>query len=313
MALCMLSSSEAPSLKTLSIVAALLLFGMSASSSTACTMVTCLNRGRELRSDFLVSVTHDDKPLAGVTVQILRDVEDNHSEFFSGKTDTDGAIRIRKLGPGDYLLNVELLGIFAEGACFHVSRHASTKAEKKVSVVWGEFPHATRQIAGSLVNSQLGRGGSPPGNLTHRVDVVISNAKLTLRGPFTDAVYEAVSDAYGHFAFRGIPDGLYVLHLEGGATPDGRTFEQANLLFRLSDSAKQKIVVVKLYDPAGGSCGGWQLDPDYNASSLWRPPSEADRSFSSATRHQSLLQAIFLLTTHCPLLTLTLAIAPRKG
>jgi hypothetical protein len=227
-------------------------------------MVSCLSNGHELRSNFIVSVTHDDKPLAGVTVQILRNDEDNHDEFFSGKTAADGTIRIRKLSPGDYSLNVELLGIFADGECFHVSRHASTKAQKRVSLAWGEFPHTTRQIAGSLVNSQLGERGSPPQKLTHRVDVPISNARLTLRSPFTDAVYEAVSDTDGHFAFSETPNGLYVLHVEGGATLAGRTFEPANLLFRLSDSATQKMVVVKDYDPAGGSCGGWQLDPDYS-------------------------------------------------
>ena len=194
----------------------------------------------------------------------MRNAEDNHDEFFTGKTAADGTIRIRKLSPGDYSLNVELLGIFADGECFYVSRHASTKAQKKVSLVWGEFPHATRQIAGTLVNSQLGKGADPLQNLTHRVDVPISNAKLTLRSPFTDAVYEAVSDINGHFALGEIPNGLYALHVEGGVTPGGRTFEPANLLLLLSDSAKQKMVVVKEYDPAGGSCGGWQLDPDYD-------------------------------------------------
>jgi hypothetical protein len=226
-------------------------------------MVACLNSGRELRSDFIVSVTHGDKPLPGVTVQISHNAEGNHDKFFSGKTTADGTIRISKLSPGDYSLNVELLGIFADGECFHVSRHASTKAQKKVDLVWGEFPHATSQIAGSLVNSQLGKGGDPLQNRAHRVDLPISHAKLTLRSPFTDAVYEAVSDTDGHFAFSETPNGLYVLHVEGGATPGGRTFEPANLLFRLSDSAKQKMIEVKQYDPAGGSCGGWQVDPDY--------------------------------------------------
>lgn len=36
----------------------------------ACSMAGCPGNGAELKSNFIVKITHDDKPLAGVSVQI---------------------------------------------------------------------------------------------------------------------------------------------------------------------------------------------------------------------------------------------------
>ena len=45
------------------------------------------------------------------------------------------------------------------------------------------MPIGTRQIAGRLQVSQLGKGGTLVWNVTHKIDAPISNAKLTLKSP----------------------------------------------------------------------------------------------------------------------------------
>ena len=244
-------------------VAPLILLAISPGSLTACSMAGCLDNGVELRPDFVIKITHDDRPLSRVTVQITRNAEGNSYSLFSGETAADGTVHISKFPPGNYWLNAELLGIVAGSECFHVSLHSSRKAKKNVNFEWGDLAPATRQAAGRLTNSQRGQGGTPTWNVTHLVNVPISNAKLTLRTALADAVYSTVSDDDGRFTFNEIPDGLYVLHVEGGATPGGTTFKPANLLFRLSGTANPKVIAVTEYDPVGGSCGGWSLEPDY--------------------------------------------------
>jgi prealbumin domain-containing protein len=250
--------------KTLPNVAALFLVAVSPGTLAACSMSACLGNGIELRQDFAVKVTHDDKPLSGAAVQITRNDGNSIVELFSRQTDVAGKVHISKLPPGNYWLSVDLLGIPAGGECFHVSPVSSRKAKKEISFEWGDEAPATRRAAGKLIDSQPGKSGEPLWNLTHRSEVPVGVAKLTLRSPFSEAVYTTVSDDEGHFEFGEIPDGLYVLHLEGGTSTAGPTSYSADLLFRLSGSAKQKALLLTERDAGGGSCGGWSLAPDYS-------------------------------------------------
>jgi hypothetical protein len=252
------------SVKVLLSVAALFLVAVSPRSLAACSMIGCLGNGIELKPDFIAKFTHDDKPLARVSVEIIGIDENGGSKYFSGRAAADGIVHISKLPPGDYSLDAQLLGIGVGHECFHVGPHTSRKAGKKLSFEWSEFPPETRQAAGKLIDSQPGKGGDPIWNLTHRSEVPVGAAKLTLRSPFSEAVYTTVSDDEGHFVFGEIPDGLYVLHVEGGTTTAGPTSYSADLLFRLRGSAKQKALLLTERDAGGGSCGGWSLAPDYS-------------------------------------------------
>jgi hypothetical protein len=226
-------------------------------------MVACLNNGLELRQDFVVTITHDDKPLSGVTVQITRNDGSSIVELFSRQTDATGKVRLSKLSPGDYWLRADLLGIIAGTECFHVSPMSSRRAKREIRFEWGDSPPAARQAAGILVHTQAGQGSSLLWNLTHHVQVPISSARLSLRTPQSNAVYTTTSDKDGNFAFGEIPEGIYVLRIEGDTASGGRSIEPANLLFRLSSSAEKKKLFVDEADPIGGSCGGWSLEPDY--------------------------------------------------
>jgi len=231
-------------------------------SSYACSFVSCLNKGVELRPEFVVRVTHGDKPLQGVSVRVSSAAEGNVNNLFSGVTAADGSVRVVSLPPGEYWLNAELLGIVAGTECFHVDPRPTRKGKKKVSYDWGDLAPATRQVAGRLIDSQPGQGEIPIWNQLHRVDTPISEARLRLQDPLTGAVYSTLSDSDGHFSFGSIPNGIYVLHIEGGTAPRGRGFDSSDHLIRLSDTdtAKGDMLLLSRRDAGAGSCGGTSLE-----------------------------------------------------
>ncbi|HTQ60129.1 MAG TPA: carboxypeptidase-like regulatory domain-containing protein [Candidatus Solibacter sp.] len=151
----------------------------------------------------------------------------------------------------------------AGSECFHISLHASKKAKKKFSFEWGEFAPETREAAGKLFDSEPGKTNDPLWNLTHRIESPVRDATLTLRSPGIGAVYSTTSDATGHFVFGKIPNGIYVLHIEGRTATGSQNSYSADLLFRVSNSAKPKTLVLTQRKAGGGSCGGWSLEPDY--------------------------------------------------
>jgi hypothetical protein len=228
-------------------------------SSYACSYVGCINKGVELRPDFVVRVTHGDKPLQGVSVLVSSAAEGNVNKLFSGVTAADGSVRVVDLPPGEYWLNAELLGIVAGTECFHVGPRPSRRAKRKVNYEWGDLAPATRQIAGRLIDSQPGQGGAPLWNLLHRVEAPIGEARLKLQDPLSGAVYSTISDSDGHFSFSSIPNGIYVLHVEGGTAPGGRAFESSDHLIWLSDTAKGDMLLLSHRDAGAGSCGGTDL------------------------------------------------------
>jgi hypothetical protein len=222
-------------------------------------MAGCLNDGDEMHPDFMIKVTYDKKPLSGVSFHITG----NGIEQFSGITDDRGTVHVPNLAPGLYWLSGDLLGTDVASACFHVSERLSRKAKNKLTYTWGEDAPQTSRIAGRLMDSQLGKGGTPIWNLIHRTDVPIVDAGLKLQDPITHAVYLATSDQEGRFSFEGLPSGTYVLHVEGGSAGD-RTYDATNQLIRLDDRATRNFMVFKRRDADGGSCGGTELDMQSN-------------------------------------------------
>lgn len=213
-----------------------------------------------MRSSFVVHVTHQDKPLAGVTVEVRKfGGENNNTDLFSGTTALDGTVQVATLPPGEYWLDAGLLGISAVSECFHIGSNASRKAKKRVTYEWGDSASAVRQIAGKLIDSQPGQGGTPIWNLIHRVDVPITEAKLKLENPLTRTVYTTTSDVDGRFTFAGIANGIYVLHIEAGIAPGDREYNSTDLLIRLSDTANRNTLLLARQDGGGGSCGDTSL------------------------------------------------------
>jgi hypothetical protein len=242
----------------LSTIATATLLAVMPYTSLACSAAACINSGPEFRPDFAVVLKHEGKPLRGATVEITSNTEGNVARRFYGVTASDGIVRVNGLSPGEYWLDARLMGIAAAYHCFHIAQRTSRNAKRRLTYEWGDVALATREVAGKLIDSQPGTGGTPLWNLLHRVNAPITGARLTLLDPFTGAVFNANSDVDGAFSFADVPDGLYVLHAEGGKS--NREFETADHLVRVTSKAKGNTLVLTKRDAGGGDCGGTSLD-----------------------------------------------------
>jgi Carboxypeptidase regulatory-like domain/Prealbumin-like fold domain len=236
--------------------------------ASACSTVGCVGGGVEMRGDFTVKIRHADKPLLGATVEISGPQGASSWKKFTVTTDEDGIARVSNLVPGDYWLDAEYLEIGAAYHCFHVKERPSQNAKRKLTYEWGDFAPGTRHIAGRLLDSQPGKGGTPIWNILHRVDVPIVAANLTLANVTTKAVYHAKSNAEGAFSFDGVPSGTYVLHIDAGTIEADRVYDASDHLIRLDSTGKRDSLLLKRREAGGGSCGGTSLelqDPDHNS------------------------------------------------
>ncbi|HSZ62849.1 MAG TPA: carboxypeptidase-like regulatory domain-containing protein [Terriglobales bacterium] len=217
-------------------------------------MAACLDDGIEMQQNFVVAIAHGGKPLTGVAVQIK-----GNAKEFTVFTASDGKARITDLPPGVYWLDVEFLGIGAAYRCFHVSDRPTSRAKRRLRYEWGDEAPATRRLAGSLIDSQPNKTGTPLWNLLHPVDVPIVGANLKLQNPTTGAIYTTLSDSQGDFAFDTVPAATYVLHIEGGRVGD-RSYDATDQLVELSPQASRDTLVFKRSAGGGGSCGGTSLE-----------------------------------------------------
>jgi hypothetical protein len=228
--------------------------GLVPMAAEACSLAGCLNDGLELQRTFVVSVKHGGKPLAGVRVGI----RENGESKLSAITGPDGNARITNLVPGEYWLDTDLLGISAGSQCFHIASRASFLAKKHVAYAWGDLAPGFRRAAGRLIDSEPGRGENPIWNLIHRVEVPIREAHLRLQDPINSTAFEATSAKDGSFSFDGIPNGTYVLHVEGGQS--GRDYDNTDQLITIGPTAKRDTLLLVRRDAGGGSCGGTGLE-----------------------------------------------------
>jgi hypothetical protein len=184
-------------------------------------------------------VSYGGKPLPGVTVAVRGlGGEKGNKQLFWSVTARTGKVYVGELPPGNYWLHAEFLGISAGSQYLHVAPSSSHSAKKRIAYEWGDLAPAVRRMAGRLVDSQPGHGGSPIMNQLHRVGVPIVHAKMKLQNPITAAVYSTESDADGRFTLGDVPPGTYVLHVDGGTVTDGRDYESTDLLVALGDKAK---------------------------------------------------------------------------
>jgi hypothetical protein len=250
--------TEANGMKCLVVLAILLFLLTFPLRSPACSLAGCSGDGEEMGRDFVVLVTHQGRPLPGVSVWVTRFPGDD-SKLFLGATGTDGTTRITHALRGEYWLHTDLLGIGAGGGCFHVSSRPSKKARQIVSYAWGDLAPATNEMAGRLIDPQPGEGATLLRNVLNHVVEPISGARLKLQNALTAEVYTTISNPDGGFSFGSIPNGTYVLHVEGGMTPGGRGYNPTDLLIGVSDTATRNMLLLWRTSGGGGECGGPSL------------------------------------------------------
>ena len=227
-------------------------------------MPACADNGIELRRDFVVKVTHDGKPLSGVTVQVTRTkAEENGTIAFFDMTASDGTVHIANLPAGEYWLDTEFLGFTAGMQCFHIDNRSSRKAKRAVRYGWGELAPSARQIAGKLIDVQPRGGVTFIEKLRSVAAEPIPEASLKLQNALTGTIYHTVSDQEGGFSFPPSPNGTYVLHLDGGTTPGGLHYGDGDILVRLSDTETEKMLLLKRISGVPGGCGAPYLSLEF--------------------------------------------------
>jgi hypothetical protein len=225
----------------------------------------CIDNGDEFHHDFAVTVRLNGKGLAGANVEILNDSSDApiaelQPTPFSGRTSSDGSLRVRGLPPGNYWLRADVLGTFVTSQCFHVLAQPTVRAKRRLTYEWGNYARSTSRVAGRLIDSQSSAGGAPIENLLRRINEPIRGATLKLQDPRTGEVFSATSDEEGRFTFDVVPDATYVLRVDGGRS--NRDFGGADLVLRVKTSEAARKLLIKYADPGGGSCGGTELGFD---------------------------------------------------
>jgi hypothetical protein len=110
--------------------------GVNSSGSYACTGNACIGGGVQVKPNFIVSVSHDEKPLAGVQVNIRAATGDDPKTWFASVTDGSGYVHADGLPPGEYWISRKFLGISAGEYCFQV-RPKGQKPTGKLEFEWG--------------------------------------------------------------------------------------------------------------------------------------------------------------------------------
>jgi hypothetical protein len=126
--------------------------------------IGCSLRSLELRQvspDLTVVITHREKAIAGITVQVVpeRSVE----PVFTGATDERGTVLIRALTVGRYYLTASHDDVDAGKEWIEVVAVPDAKTTKRFDFQWADWSYQTRRIAGTLT-------GLVPGEHRQQID-----------------------------------------------------------------------------------------------------------------------------------------------
>jgi len=238
--------------------------------SKACSVAMCDSQRVEMEANFRVVMKLGRTALHGARVEI--------TPLSAGRlsvtelTDRSGRATIKELARGAYHIRVSYLGVTAGDECFHVRAQSSASARSTLRYRWGGYGVPMRAIAGSLEESQpgkgvtlmagkggallVGEGGHPILNFDHGATVPVEAATISLENALTREVLRSQSDGKGLFRFPAVQDGIYVLHIEGGKT--ARPYRPTDIIVPVSHAGTRDSVVFTLSED---SCGVVGLSP----------------------------------------------------
>ncbi len=177
----------------------------------------CELRSLELRKvppDLTVVVTHRDRPIAGISVQVVP--EKSSEPVFKANTDGNGAVVIRGLAPGRYYLTASHEDFEAGREWIEVAAAPNSKTVKRFDFQWADWSYQTSRVAGALTGRVPGNTGNKLMDIVHPVKAVYPGVEITLRSALSNDEYRTNSDSTGAFLISNVPDGVYVLTIGGG-------------------------------------------------------------------------------------------------
>jgi len=201
---------------------------------------------KEVARSFSVAVQFEGKPLAAANVSILS--FDTIRSVSSATTARNGTVRFRDLRPGKYYVEVHHLGIPAAFDQIEIRARVSAQAKSTLDYRWGDALTTVRQISGKIMDIRR-QGATLVEQFTNPpLEIPIRGAQIQLRHPTDGSVYSDASDEQGEFALAGVPNGIYVMHVRDGVTPD----DSANFLVRVTPTATTDSVQLIRGDLCGG-------------------------------------------------------------
>jgi hypothetical protein len=199
-------------------------------SVEACSAPMC-GRWKHVHSNFTVMASFRSRPLPGATVTI---------GDFVGTTGKDGALAVRGVKPGDYFVDVEYLGIAADGEyCIHIDSNWSLTARSSLRYEWQKYEGSHVGTKGRMVE-KVRRSNNLLDYSKPDSFIPFTDSKITLIQPLTGIKYESTPDADGRFSFESVPDGAYVLHVP--PTSSQREYGASNWLVEIDHRADRMLI-----------------------------------------------------------------------
>ncbi|HYG99150.1 MAG TPA: carboxypeptidase regulatory-like domain-containing protein [Terriglobales bacterium] len=175
----------------------------------ACSMQSS---SRLLKPDFTVTVRDPNrKPLAGLHVQLTRNVDDKDVLFRSATTDHLGIARFTGVPESEYSLRIGNEG-FPYSIWIKITK-TDSQAARSLETDWPDDPISARNLAGRVAAPI--RTGSPLWDLARPQFTPLANARVELHDFVTfELLAQTTTDAEGHFKFDEEDEGLYFLVLK---------------------------------------------------------------------------------------------------
>jgi hypothetical protein len=169
---------------------------------------------RQVSPHLTVVVTHREKPIAGINVQVVP--EGRLDPVFTSTTDAKGTVLIDGLMVGRYFLTASYEEFDAGKEWIEVVAVPNAKTKKRFDFQWADWSYQTRRVAGTLTGLVPGTTGHPLMDIVHPIATVYSGVAITLKNAFSDDERHTISDSSGAFFMDDVPDGIYILTIAGG-------------------------------------------------------------------------------------------------
>jgi hypothetical protein len=201
----------------------------------------------QVSPDLTIVVTHRGKPIAGITVQVVR--EGSVEPVFTSTTDEHGAVLIQGLMVGRYHLTASRDGFDAGKEWIEVVAIPDAKTKKRFDFRWADWSYQTSRVAGTLTGLVPGDTGNKLMDIVHPKETVYPGVDITLKNAFSDEEYRTVSDSTGTFLIGDVPDGIYILIIAGGMKAITGTADTTKQVIDVMHAAKiRKSLPLQLKD-----------------------------------------------------------------
>jgi hypothetical protein len=206
---------------------------------------------QQVASDFTVVATHRKNPIAGIRIEIQP--KGKAERVVTEETNEAGEIRVTGLPVGEYFVSASHADIEAGTQWIEVVAVPDDKTKSRLAFEWADWSYKTKRVAGTLTGLVPGDSGNPLMDIVHPKETIYPGVAISLRNAFGTEEYRTVSDSSGGFAFDHIPDGIYLMTIEGGMKSVNGTGAQTTLVIDLAAASSRDFLPLRLQDDGCGS------------------------------------------------------------